>query len=180
MEAFLGVCIVEEDRWNILYLALALDCDMPILEAYWHSCYKMTCLRWEKETQSYRNRAFRQLLRDTFCNRTVAAYPTWEQLSQGDNWALMKPMRQHQPFIQYFNIKGSESYRFMTVGIGANTKFFHQPGAYPIEHSFTVQWEVTEVMFAVSIDAGDWQTIEAGAFIPLVDAQLRRLITLFA
>ena len=179
MDSFLSTCILEEDRWALLYLALALECDMPILEAYWHTCYKLTCLHWEEETKSFRNRAFCDLLQDTTRKHLVAAFPTWQQLTRADAWALKGPMQPNQPFMQYFRVEAGESDQFMTVCIRACTCFFRQPGENEMESSFTVQWDITEPVFAVSIDGKDWHSIEEGGFPALFEAELRRLVTGF-
>ena len=48
-----------------------------------------------------------------------------------------------------------------------------------MESSFTVQWEITDPVFAVSIDGKDWHSVEAGEFPALFEGQLRRLVAGF-
>jgi len=179
MEAFLSAAILEEDRWTLLYLALALDCNVSILEAYWHSCYKMTCLHWDEETQSFRNRAFRDLLRDTARKRLVDALPTWQQRAEGDTWILIEPIQPAQRSVTIFNVKASETEKFTTLSIRSCVKLLHQPKTNDAESSFTVQWEVADPVFAVSIDCNEWRSVEAGVFPVLFETMLRQLIARF-
>lgn len=176
MDVFLGTCILEEDRWVLLYLTLALDCDMPILEAYWHICDKLTCLRWDEKTQSFHNRDFLRLLQETAQQRLVTDLPGWQQLQQGGAWGFFRPMNQNQAFFQWFELSVREEENLMTMSIAIRKEFFDQPTMHEIETSFIVKWEITNPLFAISINTGEWRTVEAGTFPLLFEAELRRLV----
>lgn len=180
MEEFLTASGLEEDLWLIRYLSLALECDVPILEAYWHNCYKEICVKWDESTQSYRNESLQQLLIQFFITRIVHAFPSWLTATYGKRWACIALPTYQQLYANFFEViasrRGEESVNIIKVAACTRPV---QADPTTQHASFAVQWESNQSRLGVSIDDKEWETVEAGEFLPLLESQITRLIKIF-
>jgi len=142
MDRLVGACIVRENTWTLLYLGGVLDCDVPILEAIWHS-YGV----WQEETEQ----ALLKLLSDTLRERMQAAYPRWKPKLQDRRWSLHPPTNVSP--MRYLCVQIVQTAEFRFIQIVAMT--LNSPNDVLHSASFTVEWKRNKPELRVGIDRGE-------------------------
>jgi len=180
MEEFLTASGLEEDLWLIRYLSLALECDVPILEAYWHNCYKEISVKWDESTHSYRNECLQKLLIQFFITRIVRDYPVWGTTTYGKRWACISLPTFQQLHADFYEVIANQppDADVNVVKVAACTRTLHADPTIQLA-SFAMQWENEQSRLGVSIDNKEWETVEAGEFLPLIESQISRLLKIF-
>jgi hypothetical protein len=175
MEEFLIAKPFEEDLWFVCYLALTLECDVPILEAYWHNCHKETCMKWNESTKSFHNVRLSHLLVAFFSGHIIKNYPTWLRLEYHDALRFERDDLFNGQQRDFFEITGNENANMLKLT--ACTPPMYAP--IIVRASFAVQWGIDHPRLAVCVDDNEWKGVVAGEFLPLLECQIARLIKIF-
>jgi hypothetical protein len=181
---FLVTLISEEDKAFLFYLALVLDCDIPILEAYWHARGRAGVKR-EPGTQSFRNQSFLYLLRDKCRQQLKLTHPNWiamlvnKKVHPVGLWGLFTGQSGLQE-IHYVMVRTTENKNTMGIELSASTRKLVEDTP-SFRATFTVLWNVNESLIGISSDfTTDWQTVAPALFLQTLDQQLARISKVFA